>query len=276
MTISNSSPIQFSHQIHTQLNHENFLLWKSQILPVLRGHGLVSYIDGSKPPPTKHTTDAAGARHSNPEYELWHQQDQLILVWIFSSILSPILSQIVRCETSASAWTVLNQIHSSQSMPKILELKLQLQTAKKGNTTCAQFLQQMQNLADRLSIGTKILDSELVLYITQGLESEYESFIIVLSMREVTPSLSEFSSLLLAHEPRTLANHKASSNQVVHLTTHLGGSDLTVIENVVYYTNGFKQQNNNQNNTRGYYRGRRGNQRGRSRGRYYNSPKEQV
>jgi gag-polypeptide of LTR copia-type len=40
-------PIQFSHQIHTVLTHENYLLWKSQILPVLRGHGLVGFIDGS-------------------------------------------------------------------------------------------------------------------------------------------------------------------------------------------------------------------------------------
>jgi gag-polypeptide of LTR copia-type len=220
LTISNSSPIQFSHQIHTQLNHENFLLWKSQILPVLRGHGLVSYIDGSKPPPAKLTTDTAGAQHTNPDYEAWHQQDQLILAWIFNSISLPILSQIVRCETSASVWIVLNQIHSSQSMAKILELKFQLQTTKKGCSTCAQFLQQMQTLADQLrSIKTEILDSELVLYITQGLGSEYESFVIALSIRVTTHSLYEFSSMLLAHEARTLANHRSGSSQVVHLTT---------------------------------------------------------
>jgi hypothetical protein len=38
--------IQFSHQIHTVLNQNNYLLWKSQVLPLLRGFDLISFIDG--------------------------------------------------------------------------------------------------------------------------------------------------------------------------------------------------------------------------------------
>jgi hypothetical protein len=94
------------------------------VLHVLHGHGLVGFIDGSKSPPSQFYTTATGVQESNPAYESWLQQDQLILVWIFSSIYVPVLAQVIRCETSASVWSTLSQLHSSQSMAKILDLKL--------------------------------------------------------------------------------------------------------------------------------------------------------
>jgi hypothetical protein len=44
-TLRTDQPIQFSHQIHIILNHDNYLLWKSQVLSVLRGYDLVRFID---------------------------------------------------------------------------------------------------------------------------------------------------------------------------------------------------------------------------------------
>jgi hypothetical protein len=67
-----SMPIQFSHQIHTSLNQENHLLRKSQILPILRGHGLVGFIDGSKPQLEQFLTKNE-VQSPNPDYEAWQQ-----------------------------------------------------------------------------------------------------------------------------------------------------------------------------------------------------------
>jgi hypothetical protein len=89
---------------------------------MLKRHGLVSFIDGSKSPPKQFTTGSDCSCVPNPSFEAWHQQDQLILT--FSSVSPSILSQLVRCETSAAVWCALNQLHSSQSMAKILDLKL--------------------------------------------------------------------------------------------------------------------------------------------------------
>jgi hypothetical protein len=50
-------------------------------------------------------------------------------------------------------------------MIKILDLKLKLQTTKKGSTSCSQYVQQMQELADRLrSICSEVSNQDLVLY----------------------------------------------------------------------------------------------------------------
>jgi gag-polypeptide of LTR copia-type len=196
-----STSIQFSHQFNTTLNHDNFLVWRSQILLVLRGHSLVGFIDGTKSSPPQFITDSDGAQSINPDYEIWHQQDQLILAWIFNSVSFPLLAQVVRCETTASIWNALNQVHSSQSMAKILDLKLQLQTMKNRGLSCSQYLQQMQIVADRLrSIGTEVFDQDLVLYALQGLGSEFQSFVTALSIRSDYPSMVEFTGLLLAHE----------------------------------------------------------------------------
>jgi gag-polypeptide of LTR copia-type len=129
-------------------------------------------------------------------------------------------------------------------MAEVLDLELQLQTTKKGASSCAQYLQQMQTLANRLgSIGTDVTDDDLVLYIAQGLGSEYESFITALSMRYAPPLIIEFSSLLLAHEARLFNNLKTSSTTALHLTTQPAPSDSTSqTPNTAYHTNGNRAQ----------------------------------
>jgi gag-polypeptide of LTR copia-type len=160
-------------------------------------------------------------------------------------------------------------------MAKVLDFKLQLQTAKKGASTCSQYLQQMQSLADRLlSVGTTVTDQELILYILQGLGSDFESFVTAFTMRSIPPSMLEFSNLLLAHESRIQANLRSTTTSAVNLTTHASGQPSgqtqSSTDNSVFYANssnpgqgGYKGKNNN-------YRGR-GNQRGRGRGRHNNS-----
>jgi Reverse transcriptase (RNA-dependent DNA polymerase)/gag-polypeptide of LTR copia-type/GAG-pre-integrase domain len=266
LSIRSTTPITFSHQIRINLDNENFLLWKSQVLPVLKGHGLAGFLDGSRSAPSETTTNTAGTLVPNPEFEAWQQQDQLILAWIFSSISPSILSQIVRCQTTAAVWSTLTQIYSSQSMAKKLDLKFQLQTLKKGSLTCDQFINKMQALADRLrSIGTDVPDSELVMYAAQGLGSDYDSFVTALSMRISPPSLVEFNSLLLSHEARIQTNLRSSSTTAVHLTTHTANqstnSEVGDANNSVFYTS-------NNRNGRGRGKGRYNNQKGRGRGRH--------
>jgi gag-polypeptide of LTR copia-type len=225
-TFRADQPIQFSHQIHTILNHDNYLLWKSQVLPVLRGYDLIGFIDGSHPsPPSTIVTD--GVSTVNSTYAKWNQQDKLILAWLFSSISSPVLAQVLNASTSHQLWQQLQNIHSSQSIAKVRELKLLLQTTKKENSSCLQFIQQIQAIADRLrSIGSEITDQDLVLYTLQGLGSDYDAFVITFSMRQSTASMSDLQSLLLAHEARVHANLS------VHpVSAHLTSSSLSANSN---------------------------------------------
>jgi hypothetical protein len=85
--------------IHTILNPDNYLLWKSQVLPVMRGYDLIGFIDGShSSPPSIIVTD--GVYSVNPTYIRWHQQNQLNLAWLFNSISASGLAQMLNATTS--------------------------------------------------------------------------------------------------------------------------------------------------------------------------------
>jgi gag-polypeptide of LTR copia-type len=179
------------------------------------------------------------------------------------------------CSTSSQLWKYLTQLYNSQSLAKILEFKLKLQKIKKDNDTCAQYLQKIQSIADRLnSIGAPVSDQDLILYTLQGLGSEFESFVTALSLRQGSFSSIELHNLLLAHEARIQANL-----QHVNLTSHSGPTSSGMMSDSPS-TQALAMQHSNRGNTcQGQSSGnsyRKNNFRGRGRGRHSNFSKEQV
>ncbi|KAF3777915.1 hypothetical protein EJ110_NYTH32956 [Nymphaea thermarum] len=73
------------HLITEKLNHENYLIWKRQIMPFIRSQGLFGHLDGStKAPPIsvlQEIKNEAGEvitihEDSNPEHPVWMRHDQ--------------------------------------------------------------------------------------------------------------------------------------------------------------------------------------------------------
>ncbi|KAG8637953.1 hypothetical protein MANES_15G176648v8 [Manihot esculenta] len=99
-TLINFSPMSnLTNQIPLKLTSINFLLWKLQFLPMLRGCALEHHIDGSQPAPMKLLSE----NQSNPAYSLWVRQDQMVFRWIIACILDSIIPQIVGVETAKEA-----------------------------------------------------------------------------------------------------------------------------------------------------------------------------
>jgi hypothetical protein len=90
------------HLITIKLTRDNYLLWKAQIVPYLKGQHLFGYIDGSISPPPQFlipTTDLPQPE-TNPSFLTWQSQDQLILSAFISSLSEHILAYVVKCPTS--------------------------------------------------------------------------------------------------------------------------------------------------------------------------------
>jgi hypothetical protein len=51
-----------------KLDNNNYLMWLTQVLPILRTHDLMGIVDGSEPCPQKHITDDKGKEIPNPEF----------------------------------------------------------------------------------------------------------------------------------------------------------------------------------------------------------------
>jgi len=66
---------------HTKLEGPNYSAWMTQLVPVLKSHELMDFVDGSKPCPSKFIVDTHGELTSNisPEYLVWSRKDQFVL-----------------------------------------------------------------------------------------------------------------------------------------------------------------------------------------------------
>ena len=72
-TSSHSSVISMPSVATVKLNHDNFLLWKAQLIPYFREQDLFGYIDGSIPKPPKiisvtHPETSIVSERLNPAY----------------------------------------------------------------------------------------------------------------------------------------------------------------------------------------------------------------
>ncbi|KAL5803915.1 hypothetical protein ACOSQ3_030715 [Xanthoceras sorbifolium] len=86
-------------------------------------------------------------------------------------------------------------------MAKILNLRQQLQTIKKGSHSVSDFVLKIKNIGDALSAaGEEVSERDLLLSLIHGVGHEYDSVVVLISSQRSTMSLEEAQFLLLMHE----------------------------------------------------------------------------
>ncbi|GAV77105.1 UBN2_3 domain-containing protein, partial [Cephalotus follicularis] len=187
------------HFLSIKLTSTNNLIWRSQLLALLRGYDLLSFIDGTTHPPMKTLDDGS----LNPAYKTWHKQDQLLLSWLFSSLTESIHAQVIGLEISRSVWKFLNSAFASQSQACIMQLLLSLHSLKKGDDAMTTYLLKAKSIADELTLASKpISDDDMVLYVLGGLSSEYAAFVTSVTTRDSPISVVDLQGMLLNEEIR--------------------------------------------------------------------------
>uniref|UniRef100_A0A2N9J542 Reverse transcriptase Ty1/copia-type domain-containing protein n=1 Tax=Fagus sylvatica TaxID=28930 RepID=A0A2N9J542_FAGSY len=106
--LNSSSPTPGLINLHLvitiKLNRDNYLLWKTQLIPYLRGQHLLGYVDGTTPLPPQMISQTAKSGETsllpNLAYARWIQQDQIILSTIISSLSESLMTHIVGLSTA--------------------------------------------------------------------------------------------------------------------------------------------------------------------------------
>ncbi|KAL5703557.1 hypothetical protein ACHQM5_022091 [Ranunculus cassubicifolius] len=141
--------------IPIKLQKDNYNLWMSLFLPVLRSFDLMKFVDGSFPcpVPTIPSEDLVGniTQIPNPEYLSWVKLDQTLLIWMNATISEEILPYVIGIRSSRSLWITLENRLAALSRTHVLQLKQRLQNVRKGNQTIAQYLQQIKAITDGLA-----------------------------------------------------------------------------------------------------------------------------
>jgi hypothetical protein len=112
-SIGSSSFSGFQTTLVVRLDRNNFLLWKTLIIPNLTDQGWMGCLDGSIPIPSKTITTRTGdavITTPNPDYTTWMLTDLCVLSFLLGSMTEEVLAQMVGHNTSAVVWSVLTSM----------------------------------------------------------------------------------------------------------------------------------------------------------------------
>ncbi|XBH89844.1 hypothetical protein VPH35_081660 [Triticum aestivum] len=207
-------------QIAEKLTRDNFLPWKAQVLPPVRGALLMGYLDGSQAAPPKEIEEARADKTvvqvQNPAYVAWMTQDQNVLGFLLGSLSREVLLQVMEHTTASSLWAALLAMFASQSRAKVMQLRTQLTNTRKGDSSATAYFTKMKGLADELAAaGKKMDEDDLVSQILQGLDADYNPFVSAISAKtnEQVITLADLYSGLLVAETRLEAQNPVHQQQ---------------------------------------------------------------
>ncbi|XP_019151007.1 PREDICTED: uncharacterized protein LOC109147805 [Ipomoea nil] len=110
---NNSNSLTSAHHfVSLKLTHRNYLYWRTQVIPFLRGQGLLGFVNGTRSQPSPFLEIPAGDTSSdavstteNPAYATWVQQDASILSLLISSLSEEVMYLALRQTTARGVWT---------------------------------------------------------------------------------------------------------------------------------------------------------------------------
>uniref|UniRef100_A0A2N9E6L3 Integrase catalytic domain-containing protein n=1 Tax=Fagus sylvatica TaxID=28930 RepID=A0A2N9E6L3_FAGSY len=177
LSASPPTPLTSVHHLITiKLTRDNYLLWKAQIVPYLRGQHLFTFLDGSRP--------------ASP-----------------LSLPTQLTAATAFCSTSRDVWLTLKRMFTSNSCARIMQIHYQLATLRKGNSPIAYYFHRFTNLADTLAaVDHPLNDFEMISFLLVALGSDYDSFVTLVNTRVEPLSIEDLYGHLLAHELRLIQN----------------------------------------------------------------------
>ncbi|OVA07312.1 hypothetical protein BVC80_1603g22 [Macleaya cordata] len=178
--------------VSVKLDAENFLVWKKQILPLLRSQKLFQYIDPFVSPPSQHSLDpATNVIVPNPSYTHWEDVDQTLITFLQATFVPSLLAQTPTFSTSLELYQYLESSFASQVTARTHNLQTQLQQIQRGTQTITDYLAKIKSLSDALAhTPTPVPDAVLVQNTLRGLGSEYDQFVTAIETRETLPTFS--------------------------------------------------------------------------------------
>jgi hypothetical protein len=186
--------------VSEKLTRYNHRLWCAQVLPAIRAAQLEGFLDGSEKAPEKNLEikkDSNKLTISNPGYAVWCVRDKHILTYLVTSLSRKVLVSVVSNATTATMWAAISRSFASQSQSRVLYLR-----TRKGDMSIASYFSTMRGYADEMAAARKPLDDDdVVSYILNGLDADYNSLIEQVNEMTETISPETLYSQLLDTEP---------------------------------------------------------------------------
>lgn len=160
---------QCSSLISIKLTSNNYLIWKSQVLPLVRSLGLEHHvITDASFPSTVNTDD--GKKVPNPEFLQWQNNDGLLMTWLRGMMSEEVLSMVTGGLTAREVWLTATKEQESW-------LKDSFYSLKNGSLKLEDLIKKFKNICDQLAaIGKPIVDEDQVFQLARSLGPQYADF----------------------------------------------------------------------------------------------------
>ncbi|WVZ90565.1 hypothetical protein U9M48_036856 [Paspalum notatum var. saurae] len=190
-------------QVQEKLTRQNHAVWAPQVLTAIRGARLEGHITGKTAAPdaeieSKPSKDGDDAvKVPNPAYEEWFATDQQVLGFLYGSLSKEVMPQVATAKTAAQAWSTLQTMFASQVRARVINARLALTTTQKGTTSVSEYFAKMKALGDQMAAAGKPLeDEEMVAYILNGLDADFNGLNLSLSPNYIRSFLASRRGLI--------------------------------------------------------------------------------
>ncbi|CAL5415270.1 unnamed protein product [Camellia sinensis] len=201
--------------VNVKLDSSNYIVWKNQLLNILRATKLLCYVDGSLPCPPWIVLDSLNKEVVNPKHQQWLTVDAHLLSCITATLSPPIFTSVCSCKSSFEVWISLEKQFLFLSRSHIHQLKNQLNRLSKKGHLMEDYLGQVKTLSDQLTlVSSPIDDEDLVLIILNGLPDEYSAFKTTIQARAKSISVDCLCSSLCSEavHVKSSAKHSGSAD----------------------------------------------------------------
>ncbi|KAF7833260.1 Retrovirus-related Pol polyprotein from transposon TNT 1-94 [Senna tora] len=201
----------------------NYLIWRLQVVTVVNGYDLYTFLLGGKHIPTHFLTgEDELLNRPNPQYLSWKRQDKVLMSWMVMSMTEGMVSRMVQCSHSYEVWSTVDTYFASQTQARQRQLFTQLRSTKKGSLGMSDYLLQLKKVADALaSINQLILERDYIETILHArLEAAKNDSSDAISANFVQTQSRNFSQnnrMQSNMSPNTFNNRGGSSNRDTHV-----------------------------------------------------------
>ncbi|XP_011046683.1 PREDICTED: uncharacterized protein LOC105141219 [Populus euphratica] len=143
--------------IIVKLSSANYLIWHSQILPLIESQDLVGHVDGSIVPPPKF--DSPNSQTPNDKYLAWKAIDQRLLCLLRSFLTEEALADIVGLSTAHDVWLALETTFNHEYKTREIHLKDELQSMKRATRSVMDIARVFKGFCDELHTTGRLVDN---------------------------------------------------------------------------------------------------------------------
>ncbi|KAK9072091.1 hypothetical protein SSX86_008523 [Deinandra increscens subsp. villosa] len=200
---SSSDPLSNNnifHSIQIRLTSSNYLVWANQMTSLFEYQDLLSHIDGTSPAPPK-TITSDGKTIENHLFKPWKDADRKAVILLNSSLSEESFPESIGFSTARDKWTALTAAYSNALIERVQNLRDQLHSIAKGNSTVADFGRRFKAIIDHLAaIGHPVDESDKTHSFFRGLGPAFETFSIALRAARPNISLRDLQAQAENHE----------------------------------------------------------------------------